>query len=578
MVREMRRNLLLGLALMLAAGPITGLQAQQRYKVLVPDLRPDGASSNKKFGESVAAQIRLLIEEMMTHQPVTKREMEQGLRQLKLNAEDLDCTAWKEAATKLEYPLALCASYAEGAGGMAITAEFVDVRSGESLKVSPMTVAANAEKEAAGHIFNEFNSYVEELRASAICSDYVNSEIWDQGLESCSRAIENNPNVIRPRYLRARIYLQTQRLPEALADLKSVLELNPTHQDALQMAGYISSQLHQDDEALGFYNRYLDVTPGNSAVRTQIAYQLAQRGDPRAAMELIQKGVENDPEDIELWEQLGGYAFSAAARINNGPRPEGQDSTVVSPEATPLFRKAIEAYQTVFEARGAQTPAALLRTIMSSYMILGEMDNAVSFGERALQTYPDEVDLWWVQADALHRAGRIPEALAALDRVTALNPSYPMAALRRGEWLLAEGRLNDAAAMLKALATSDPTQADAAGGLLVAHAYAKGVQPKRWNEAIPVLEAARGIPGMSADTNNQINFWLAFSIMQGTIPQQEARTIETARASLPRFQRARELFRLVGTYPSKVRIDLGTLVTTVDQYIEIQETIIRRGR
>ena len=578
MVRDIRRSLLLGLALMLATGPITVLQAQQRYKVLVPDLRPDGASSNRKFGENVAAQIRSLIEEMLTHQPVTKREMEQGLRQMKIDADDLDCAAAKRVATELEFPLALCASYAEGPGGVAVVAEFIDVRSGESLTVSPKTVAANAEKEAAGHIFNEFNSYVEEIRAAAICSDYVNSEIWDQGLETCSRAIEINPRVIRPRYLRARIYLQTQRLPEALEDLKGVLAINPTHQDALQMAGYIASQLKQDQEALGYYNRYLDVTPGNASVRTQIAYQLAQRGDPRGAMELIQKGVENDPENLELWEQLGGYAFAAGARINNGPRPEGQDSTVVSPEAAPFFRKTIEAYQRVFEARGNQTPSAHLRTIISCYMILGETANAATFGERALQTYPDEVDLWWVQADALHRAGRLPEALAALDRVTSLNPSYPTAALRRGEWMLAEGRFADATAALKALAASDPTQADAAGSLLVAHAYAKGVQPKRWSEAIAPLEAARGIPGMTADTNNQINFWLAFSIMQGTIPQQEARTIETARASLPKFQRARELFRLVGDYPRKVRIDLGTLVTTVDQYIEIQETIIKRGR
>jgi tetratricopeptide (TPR) repeat protein len=573
MVREIRRSLL-GFALVLAAGALMPLQAQQRYKVLVPDLRPDGASSNKKFGENVAVQLRTLIEEMMTHQPVAKREMEQGLRQLKIDAEDLDCAAWKEAATKLEYPLALCASYAEGAGGVTVTAEFVDVRSGESLKVSPMTVAANAEGEAARHIFNEFNSYVEELRASAICSDYVNSEIWDQGLESCSRAIEINPNVIRPRYLRARIYLQTQRLPEALADLKGVLELNPVHQDALQMAGYIASQLKQDAEALGFYNRYLDVTPGNVAVRTQIAYQLAQGGDPQAAMQLIQKGVDNDAANLDLWEQLGGYAFSAGAKINSART----DSSAVSPQAVPLFRKAIEAYQHVFEARGAETPVAQLRSTISAYLILGEMDNAAAFGERAVQAHPNDPDLWWAEADALSRAGRIPDALAALDRVTSLNPSYPMAVLRRGEWLLATDRLADATAVLKALATSDPTQADAAGGLLVAHAYAKGVQPKRWGEAIPVLEAARGIPGLSADTNNQINFWLAFSIMQGTIPQQEARTIETARASLPKFQRARELFGMVGDYPRKVRIDLATLITTVDQYVAIQETIIKRGR
>ncbi|HSW31313.1 MAG TPA: tetratricopeptide repeat protein [Longimicrobiales bacterium] len=573
MVREIRRSLMVGLALTLAAGSLTGVGAQQRYKVLVPDLLPQGAA-DQKFGETVATRLRALIDDMNTHQSVAKRDMEQGLRRLKIDSETVDCTQAKQLAADADYPLTLCATYEQGAGGMAITAEFVDVRSGEAFKVSPKTFGAGAVAEAAQHMFGEFSNYIEEIRASAICSDYVNSEIWEEGLRSCGRAVELNPNAIGPRLLLARIYRQTERLPEALAELKRVLEINPAHQESLQMAGYIASQLKQNQEALDFYGRYLDVVPGNSAVRTQIAYQFAQAGDPRAAMELIQKGVDHDPANLELWEQLGGYAFSAGARINAART----DSSAVSPEAVPLFRKAIEAYEHLFEAKGAETAVPHLRSTMSAYMLLGEMDKAVAFGQRAVQSHPNDPDLWWVEADALQRAGHLPEALAALDRVTALKPDYPMAGLRRGEWLLAAGRLDEAASVLKALATADPTQADAAGGLLVAHAYAKGVQPKRWSEAIPPLEAARGILGLSSDTNEQINFWLAFSIMQGTIPQQEARTVETAKASLPRFQRARELFRLVGSYPSKVRIDLGTLVTTVDQYIEIQETIIRRGR
>ena len=573
MAREMRRGWLLGLALVLVAGSQTALQAQQRYKVLVPDLRAEGAA-DRKFGENVARELRALIDEMNTHQSVAKRDLDQGFRRLKIESENVSCEAAKQLAADADYPLALCASYAEGAGGFALTAEFVDVRSGDALKVTPRTVAAAAVKDAAQHMFSEFSSYVEEIRASAICADYVNSEIWDQGLETCSRAIELNPTAIRPRMLVVRIYMQTQRLQEALDELKRVLEINPTHQDALQMAGYTASQLKQDQEALGFYGRYLDVTPGNASVRTQIAYQVSQGGDSKGAMELIQKGVDHDPSNLALWEQLGGYAFAAGAKLNAART----DSSAVAPEAVPLFRKAIEAYQHLFEAKGAEMPVSQLRSVISAYLILGDAANAVAFGERAVQAHPNDPDLWWAEADALHRAGHLPEALTALDRVTALKPDYPMAALRRGEWLLAADRLADATAALKALATSDPAQADAAGSLLVAHAYSKGVQPKRWGEAIPVLEAARGIGGLSADTNNQINFWLAFSIMQGTIPQQEARTVETAKATLPRFQRARELFNMVGDYPRKVRIDLATLIQTVDQYIEIQETIIRRGR
>ena len=573
MVREMRRSLL-GLALVLAAGAVMPLQAQQRYKVLIPNLRPEGGAE-RRFGEQVARELRELVDDMNTHQSVAEREMDQGFRRLRIDHERVDCDAAKQLATDAEYPLALCASYTPAGGGMTITAEFIDVRSGDALTVTPRTVAADAASEAARHMFDEFSSHVEEIRATAICSDYVNSEIWDQGLEACSRAVEVNPRAIGPRMQIFRVYFQTQRFPEALETLEGVLGINPEHQDALQMAGYVASQIQQDQESLAYYNRYLEVVPGDATMRTQVAYQVAQAGDPVAAMELIQKGVDHDPSNLDLREQLAGYAFSAGAKINSA---RTDSSSAMAPEAVPLFRKAIEAYEHLFEARGAETPVAHLRSVVSAYLILGEMDNAVAFGERAVQAQPDDPDLWWVQADALSRAGRIPEALAALDRVVALQPDHPMAGLRRGEWLLAADRLSEATTALRDVATKDPSQADAAGGLLVAHAYAKGVQPRRWNAAIPVLEAARGIPGLSTDTNHQINFWLGFSIMQGTIPQQEARTVETARAALPRFQRARELLGMAGNYPQSVRIDLGQLIQAVEQYIEIQETIIRRGR
>ncbi|MBE0617594.1 MAG: hypothetical protein IH608_06685, partial [Proteobacteria bacterium] len=104
MVREIRRSLLVGLALTLAAGPLASLGAQQRYRVLVPDLRAEGAA-DKKFGENVAKELRSLIDDMNTHQAVPKRDMDQGFRRLKIDNEGVDCAAAKQLATAEEYPL-----------------------------------------------------------------------------------------------------------------------------------------------------------------------------------------------------------------------------------------------------------------------------------------------------------------------------------------------------------------------------------------------------------------------------------------------------------------------------------------
>lgn len=568
-----------GLALILLSVPTFSVQAQEehgRFVVLIPDLRSaDG--SNQKFGENVAKELRELLDNMATHQSLPEKALKSALKQYKLDGSNLDCTAVRQLASLMGPQLALCASYTAENGQWVIAAEFVDIASGESFHIRPGTVGESDVSAAAQHIFQQFDGYTTQLRATTFCADYATSRAWEQAMEQCDRALGLNPGSVSSRYYRARVLYETERPQEALGELRTVLQANPVHEDALQLAGYISATVGEEEEALGFYSRYLELSPGNAAVRMKIAYELAQAGDPAGAMQLVQKGLDHDADNVDLWEQLGGFAFAAGQRVNEASQPSAQDANTVAPAAVSYFRSAIEAYMKVYEAKGAGTPATELRSIMAAFMQLGEAGAAVTVGDRFLKTHPDEAGLWSVYADALQRGDRLGEALTALDRVKELDPAYPNVGLRQGKWLLEAGRMADALAALKALASSEPGQADAAGRMVVAQAYAKGVQPKNWHVAVQMLEAARAIPGLSAETNHQVNFWLGYSILQGAIPEQEARTVATAKATLPRFMRARELFGQVGDYPSKVNVNLTTLMEAVNQYIEIQESIIKRG-
>lgn len=564
-----------------AAGFSAGLQAQEmahtRFAVLIPDLRP-AEGGNRRFGENVAKELRDLINTLATHQAVPKRDMENRAKSFKIDASSMDCTTARQLATQMESPLALCASYAAVAGGMEVTAQFFDVRSGESFTVSPVTVAQGQEAAAARHVFEEFDLYVQQLRAAVICSDYVASKVWREAESNCSRALDLNPNSVGPRYLRARVFYETERHAQALEDLRLVLEQDPLHEDALQLAGYVSALQGLEADALQYYSRYLELSPGNAPVRMKIAYELAQAGDPAGAMQLIRVGLDHDPDNVELWEQFGGFAFAAGQRINESARTSADDANAVAPGALSHYRSAIDAYTRVYEAKGAETGSHILRTLVAAHAQLGDLDAALATAQRALETHGQEDALWSVYADALQRAGRLTEALAALDRVREINPDYPNVAIRRGRWLLEAGRIADGVAALRGWAEADPGQADAAGRMVVAHAYSKGVQPKNWGVAVSSLGAALGIPGMSAETVHSVNFWLGYSILQDAIAEQEPRTVETAQATLPRFQRAKQLFGNVGSYPGTVNVAMDQLLTAVDQYIEIQESIIRRGR
>jgi len=411
-----------------------------------------------------------------------------------------------------------------------------------------------------------------------MCAEYSVSGVWREAEIACSRALDLNPSAIGARYSRSRVYFETDRHPEALQDLRLVLEIDPLHEDALQLAGYISAVQGMDEDARYFYSRYLELSPGNAAVRMRIAFELAQAGDPAGAMQLIQVGLDHDPDNVDLWEQLGGFAFAVGQRMNAEARTAGEDATAVVPGAVSYFRTAIEAYSRVLEARGAETAAHIPRTLVAAHVQLGETAEAIAMAERALQTHPREEAILSAYADALQRSGRLNDALTALSRVLEVAPDHPNVRLRQGRWLLEAGRTQEAVAALRAHAVAEPGQADQAGREVLAHAHSRGVQTRNWDLAISSLNAAVGIPGMTPATVHELNFWLGFSILQAAISEQEPRTVATAQATLPRFRRVKELFGNVGNYPSRVNVSLEQLMTAVDQYIEIQESIIRRGR
>ena len=580
-MRRRTRRSLVCLALALLAVPASALEAQQqpftgRFAVLIPDFVPR-ADAQRRFGEDAAEALRERMNTLFTHEPVSRKDLERSLKAYKLNREDLDCVASRQLAAQIGSQLALCATYTAAGDRYRVEAQVWDVASGESFDISSTEVSADDPGAAAEHIFGEFDRYIQQLRAAGICADYAASHQWNDALANCDRALELNPRALATRYQRAFILYSADRYPEALDELNRVLERDPVHGDALQLAGYVAAVEGLEDVALSYYNRYLELNPGNAAVRMKIAYELAQAGDPAGAAQLIEVGLDQDPDNVDLWEQLGGFAFAAGQHLNDEYKRAGNDAGTLAPEAVVHYRKAIDAYRRVYAAKGSETPAGELRSIVAALVQLGEADQAVTMAEEVVTTHADDAGLWSTYGDALQRAGRLADAIRALEKVRTMDPAYPNLDLRQAKWLVDAGRVTEGVDILKGLAATDPKQADVAGRMVLADAYAKGVQPKKWSVSEASLSAARGIPNLSAGMKRQIDFWLGWSIFQDAVTRQEPRTLETAQATLPRFQRARELFASAGDYPATVNVDMAQLTQNVNTFIEIQESIIKRG-
>lgn len=581
MVGWLRKALVLAAAA-LVLGPAAQLAAQQdggRYRVLIPYFTPM-EDADDDFGKDASEDLRELFESMPTHVALDEDEIDDEADRFDLDMDDLDCIRARQLATQISVPVAICVNYTEqGDKQLMVDATIWNVSAGESFAVETFPANEDDKEAAARHIFEAFERYNTTVRSAAICNDYYASQQWENALRNCNESLEVNPDAIGTRYLKARILYEMEDHTAALTELETVLEVDPYHEGALQLAGYISAVTEQDEQARDYYGRYLEINPGDAAVRMNIAYELAEAGDPVGAMEFIQVGLDVDPDNVDLHEQYGGFAFRAAIEAQEEASVGNENAgDALTPEAAGYYREAIASYEKVFEAKGAETPVGHLANVISAHIQLEELDQAIAMGERVLETHPESDRLWVLYADALQRADRLDEAIAALDRVMEINPDHPSAPLRQGNWLIQAGRLDDAVEILSRAAQDDPQRAEQAARLIFAEAFQNGYQQEDYAYMLEGMTAAKQLPNLSQEMTHQLNFWHAYGLYRRAMVQQEPQTLETARATLPAFQQAQQLLQNVGDYPSTVNLNLQELREALATYIEIQEAIIRRGR
>jgi tetratricopeptide (TPR) repeat protein len=565
-------------AILTPAAELAAQQAGGRFRVLIPYFTPlEGAKDN--FGKDSSKDLRELMQNMATHVAMEEGDIKDEVKAFDMKIEDLDCIRTRQLAAQISVPVAICASYTqEPDKSWMVSAEVWDIQGSEAFHIDPFQVPEKGREEAAQHIFDAFERYSTTVRSAAICNDYFASQQWENALRNCDESLALNPDAISTRYLRARILYEMENFDESLSELETVIEANPFHEDALQLAGYISAVTDQDDQARDYYQRYLEINPGNTAIRMRIAYDLAQAGDPVGAMEFIQVGLDVDPENVDLLEQFGGFAFSAALEVQQEANVGEQDGGDVVPEAAAFYRQAIDAYEKVFEAKGPETPVGHLANVISAHIQLEELDDAIAMSERVLETHAMEDRLWVLYADALQRSGRLDDAITALDRVMEINPDHPSAALRQGNWLIQAGRLDDAVEVLARAAGDDPQRAEQAARMIFAEAYQNGQQKNDFAYAQRGMAAAKRLPNLSQEMTNQLNFWHGYSIYSQAVAEQEPQTLQSAQATLPKFRQAVELLQQSGDYAAGVNVNLQQLLENAGTYIEIQDAIIKRGR
>jgi tetratricopeptide (TPR) repeat protein len=101
------------------------------------------------------------------------------------------------------------------------------------------------------------------------------------------------------------VYLKSGRPRDALQQFSKALEIKPDHLDALLNTGALAHQYRDYARAQAAYEKVLELDPDNSMATRGLAYAVFGSGDPRRTIELMNRLITRDPEEIKAYYVLG---------------------------------------------------------------------------------------------------------------------------------------------------------------------------------------------------------------------------------------------------------------------------------
>jgi tetratricopeptide (TPR) repeat protein len=551
-------------------------QAGSRMRVLVANMQPvDG--TRDRFGERTSDDLRSMID-LDTHVAMSSRDTDQAARGYDLRLNNLDCVTARQLAALIDVPLVFCGEYRTQDGLIHYEGAFWTVPGGEEFRFEPGALPENDTRVAATGIMEFFQETTEQVAQISYCVMDFNSQNWQGAYDYCTRAVELSPESREARSALARSSMELERFDEALGHFEFLLERDPNSSSALESAGWVATQVGDTDKAREYYSRFLELNPGNVQVRIQIAFDLASAGDDLGAARLLEAGLAQDPDNVELHERYGATIFRAAVAQQAMQPQQAQDGDqpAMSPEVAELFREAIGSLERVVEARGEDTNPQYVVNSMRAYVQLGEHANAVAFGERVVQHFQTNPQVLSELAVAYNRAGQVDRAVDYMSRALEIRPDLPDARTRLATYLLEAGEVDEAVNWIRQAVEAGERTPDALAGVIFSHGW-RAVQDGDRALGLRLFPIAKEINGVTDGFRSQVNFFHGYTLYQQGEQVQQPQTVESAQASLPMFREALQYLGQAEAYAQQSGQNLGQLVAAANQYLEIQEAIIARG-
>ncbi len=270
-----------------------------------------------------------------------------------------------------------------------------------------------------------------------IASLHIANKRFDEARKLISQVNEITPGNPMAGHMRALVNYQVRDYKAAQDDIQRVLKVAPNYMPSVLLAGNIFMALGSYEQAQAHFVRVLDSAPGNLYARKLMISSLARNGQLQRAIEILQPGLKQAPEDNglltiagELYIQSGEFA-KAAEYLDLATKRDPKNAMArtklgVSRMALGDTDRALADLESAAELDTDRHQADIV--LIASYLKLGKYDQALKAMEALEKKQPNEPSNYNLKAAIYLGKKDIPNARKNLERALELRPTYLAAA------------------------------------------------------------------------------------------------------------------------------------------------------
>ena len=183
--------------------------------------------------------------------------------------------------------------------------------------------------------------------------------------------VKEHPLDAEPRYLLGSALTAQNRMDEALAEFRTVVELNPRHRLAWGDMGVIYQRKHDLDKAAEAYKKAIESTPTDERPNVNLCSIYLEKGQNDKTAEFCEAALKVSPGSAGLWNNLAWlYATAKDPRYRNPA-------------------KALEYAEKGVALSGATIPE-MLDTLAMAYSVNLKWAEAIEAEKKALKLRPGD--------------------------------------------------------------------------------------------------------------------------------------------------------------------------------------------